>query len=84
MKCHKCQFENPRNEKFCLNCGEPLKAAQKSTDESEVRQLNLSWIFYLLVGIVLVLILLVFFGIIRIPDFSGLIKPEEQKKDEYN
>ena len=68
MKCHKCKFDNQKNEKFCLNCGISLKEIQTSVDNSGDNQLNLSWIGYLLVGLVLIFALLVLFGVIEIAD----------------
>ena len=82
MKCHKCQFDNPKNERFCFNCGEPLKAPQTSAGAFEDRQLNLSWIIYLLIGVVLVLILLALFGVIKIPGLS-FEKSEVNQVAEY-
>ena len=82
MKCPKCQFENSRNEKFCLNCGEPLEASQTPTDASEARRLNLSWIIYLIVGIVLILIFLVLFDVVKIPGLS-IKKSELNQVSEY-
>ena len=70
MKCPKCKFENQKNEKFCLNCGEPLKATQTTTDASGGKQPNPSWIVYLLAGVVLVFVLLVLFGVIKIPGLT--------------
>ena len=73
MKCHICQFENPKHDKYCLNCNELLSTT--SVDKQNPRGLN--WIVFLFIGIILVLVLLVLFGIIDIPGSPGLIKPTD-------
>jgi len=68
LKCSNCGFENPKYEKYCINCHELLDAESKNHDQLP----NRSFLKFLpIIGFVICIVFLFAFGVISFPEGSS-------------
>lgn len=64
MKCHNCGFENPKSEKYCINCHELLDVE----NNNHANLPNKNFLKFLpIIGFLICIILLFAFGVISFP-----------------